>query len=115
MKSVSTRLLAHLGQDTTTVAMLWKITRTDGSVLGFTDHDAAITFNDGESTGAVTYEPTQGATGSATTTQADMTASNQELVGFLESDSITEADIFANKYDYAVIEIRLVNYNDLTM
>jgi uncharacterized phage protein (TIGR02218 family) len=113
MKSISTRLLAHLGQDTTTVALLWKLTRTDSTVLGFTDHDTIIVYNDGS--GAVTYYPQQGATGSASDTASDMSASNQELVGFLESDSITEADIFGGKYDYAVIEIRLVNYNDLTM
>lgn len=115
MKSISSRLFAHLGQDSTTVAFLWKIVRPDGTVMGFTDHDAPITFNDGASTGAVLYEPKQGATGSATDTASDMSASNQELVGFLESDSITEADIFAGKYNYASIEIRIVNYLDLTM
>jgi uncharacterized phage protein (TIGR02218 family) len=118
MKAISTALANHLKQDSTTIAMLWKIIRQDGTVFGYTDHDKAITFNDGDtdpSTGPITYDPTQGSTASATNTGSDMSVSTQELVGFLESEQITEADIFAGKYDYASIEIRIVNYCDLTM
>lgn len=113
MKAISPALKAHLAGPATTVAFLWKIKRTDGVILGFTDHDSAIVFNDG--TDNVTYTPQQGATGSATETGADMTVGNQELIGFLESDAITETDILANRYDYATIEMRLVNWQDLTM
>lgn len=113
MKTISAALQRHLAQPTTSVAMLWKIIRTDSVILGFTDHDQEITFDDGINT--VVYVSQQGATASATETAADLTTSNQELVGFLEADAITEADIFANKYDYASIEIRIVNWKDLTM
>lgn len=115
MKTCSTRLLAHLAQDSTTAALLWKITRQDGVVMGFTDHDTTITYNDGASVNAVTYEPQQGATTSASDTSSDMSASSTDLVGFLEADSITEADIFAGLYNFAVIEVMIVNYMDLTM
>jgi hypothetical protein len=120
MKTISSQLAAHLGQDNTTTAMLWKLKRQDGVILGFTDHDQPITFNDGTEgspvgTLAVTYLPYDGATASATETGSDMSSSSQELVGYLDSAAITESDIFANKYDYTTIEIRLVNWNDLTM
>ncbi len=119
MKTISAALGAHLGQDSTTTAMLWKCKRQDGVILGFTDHDMPILFNDGTEgspvgTLAVLYTPYDGATASATETGSDMSSSSQELVGYLDSAAITEADIFANKYDYATIEIRLVNWQDLT-
>lgn len=112
MKVISAALAAHLAGATTSVAMLWKLVRQDGVTFGFTDHDEPITFNDGVAT--VVYKPSDGVTGSATTTSSTDTG-NQEITGFLEDETITEADIFAGRYDYAVVEIRLVNWNDLTM
>ena len=120
MKSLSASLAAHLGLDCTTTALLWKCKRTDGVILGFTDHDQPITFNDGEEGSpvgslAITYTPYEGATGSATETSSDMSVSSQELIGYLEAEAITEDDIFAGKYDWATIAVRLVNWADLTM
>lgn len=112
MKTVSTALAAHLASPSTTVALLWKLKRTDSEILGFTDHDQPITFNDGIDT--VVYMPSDGITGSATESSATDVGS-QEIVGFLESDAITEEQIFAGYYNYATIEIRLVNWADLTM
>lgn len=112
MKTVSTALAAHLASPSTTVALLWKLEQTNGDIQGFTDHDQPITFNDGVNT--VVYTPTDGITGSATESSAT-DVGNQEIVGFLESDGITEEDIFAGLYNYATIEIRLVNWADLTM
>src|SRR5262249_56713500 len=39
---------------------------------------------------------------------------NLEVEGMLSSGFITEADIMAGKYDFAEIEIFMVNYADLT-
>lgn len=117
MKTLSAALAAHMAGASTTLAQLWKVTRADGVVLGFTDHDRPIAFNDGSGSPpgtTVTYMPQQGATGSAIQSASDLSTANQELVGFLEADAITEADILANRYDYAVIEVRLVNWADLT-
>lgn len=113
MKVISQALAAHLAGATTTIAMLWKLTRQDGVTFGFTDHDLPITFHDDEGD-TVVYSPSDGVTGSATTTSSTDTG-NQEITGFLEDETITEADIFAGLYDYAIVEIRIVNWNDLTM
>jgi uncharacterized phage protein (TIGR02218 family) len=112
MKTISNNLAVHLASPNTTVAMLWKVTRPDGFILGFTDHDLPITFNDGTNT--VTYAPNDALTGSATTTSST-DVSSQEVVGILDSAAITEADIFAGRYDYASIQVRIVNWKDLTM
>ena len=37
-------LQAHLATCATTVCRAWAVTRNDGVVLGFTDHDAPLAF-----------------------------------------------------------------------
>lgn len=49
MKTIPTALQAHYASGGTTLATLWKITRADGIVFGFTDHDAPIPFGDRKS------------------------------------------------------------------
>lgn len=112
MKTISNALAFHLAQPDTSVAMLWKLKRADGTIFGFTDHDVNIQFNDGVDN--VLYEAAEGVTGSATTTSAQ-DVSSQEIIGFLDDDEIKEQDIFAGLYNYATVEIRLVNWADLTM
>ncbi len=48
MKSFSPSLAAHLASGATTLCACWRVTRGDGVVLGFTDHDRAIVFDDVE-------------------------------------------------------------------
>jgi len=39
MKTLTDDLQAHFASGTTTLAWCWRITRADGVVFGFTDHD----------------------------------------------------------------------------
>lgn len=113
MKAISAALASHFGQDTTTIATLWKVKRQDGTLMGFTDHDQDITYNDG--TNNVTYFAATGFTPSATESAADLGVDNLEVTAFLDSSAITEADIRAGLYNFADIEIRMVNWADLSM
>lgn len=115
MKSASSALQAHLSQGQTELAYLWKIKRADGAILGFTTHDRDISYDAGDGDGPVTYFASTGFTNTATQGKSDLAVDNMEVTGFLESQSITEADIRANLYDDAIISIRLVNWADLTM
>lgn len=109
MKSIPTDLLAHYASGTTTLARLWKCTRRDGAVLGFTDHDMPLELD------GITYEPRSGFTASALKSAADFSVDNLELEGLLESDAITPQDIEAGLWDGATIELLEVNWADLTM
>jgi len=113
MKTVSSALNTHFGLDCTTLAVLWKLTTQAGVKAGFTTHDKNITYNDGIDT--VTYLADTGMVNSAASAKADMSVDNQEVTAFLDSDSISEVDIRNGVYNYAVIEIRVVNWADLTM
>lgn len=109
MKTVSAALKAHLEGTLLTVCTLWRVTRTDGLVFGFTDHNEDVTF------GGVTYLAATGHNPSSIRTTAQLSVDNLEVQSMLSSSTITEADIAAGLWDFAEVLIQIVNYNDLTM
>jgi uncharacterized phage protein (TIGR02218 family) len=108
VKNVSTALAAHLAAETTSLATCWKLTRRDATVMGFTDHDRDITLD------GVTYKAATGFTPTATASDDSLAVDNLDVEGMLASGSLTESDILAGKYDFAEIEVFLVNWSDLT-
>jgi uncharacterized phage protein (TIGR02218 family) len=104
MKNVATSLSRHLNQGQTTLAYLWKVTRKDGTVVAFTSHDEDLVFN------GTTYLASSGFSNTATANKSDLSVDNLEVVGFLESDALAEADLRAGLYDSSDVEIRIVNW-----
>ena len=45
MKNLPPSLQSHLNTGTTTLAWCWRVTRSDGIRLGFTDHDRDLVFD----------------------------------------------------------------------
>jgi len=121
MHNISTALKNHLAQETTTTCNLWKITRQDGLVIGYTDFVKDITYQD------VRYSSITGFNQSAIKTNLSLSVDNLELKGPLRvSTSIadidltnevmmSDADINAGLWDYAIVDYWLVNYEDLSM
>ncbi|MFG7180665.1 DUF2163 domain-containing protein [Burkholderia pseudomallei] len=107
MRSISPALLAHLQGDVRTLATLWKITRADGAVYGFTDHDAPITI------GGVTYQ-SSAYTSSAIDTTSDLSVANLEVQSVFDSASITQYDLDGGLWNSAQVTISLCNFMDLT-
>ncbi len=103
MKTVSANLQTHLGGELTSLATCWKITRRDGAVLGFTEHDQDIEYD------SVTYQAGSGFNASAVKGRDDLAVDALELLGLLDDEAITEADILAGKYDYAEVSLFLMN------
>lgn len=113
MKTVSTALGNHLALSCTSLACLWKVKRADGTILGYTDHEQDITYNDGTDT--VAYAAAAGFTPSAVDSGSELSTDNLSITAFLDNEEITEDDLNAGLYNYAEIEQRYVNYADLTM
>lgn len=109
MKTISAGLEALYASGGETTARLWKVTRRDGEVFGFTDHDKPITYL------SVDYEPTSAFDPSAVSTRSELNVDNLELVGLLSSEGITEQDIEAGVWDGASVVLMEVNWADLTM
>lgn len=104
MKSLSPALQAHLDDGTTTLAWCWKITRADGVVLGFTDHDRTLSF------GGTDFEPESGLAASEIRAGSDLAVDSQDAQGALTSDRISETDILDGRWDNALVEVWRVNW-----
>ncbi len=108
MKSASIQLAAHLAGETSTLATCWKVTRKDGLVLGFTDHDQDLTM------GGLLYQASTGYTRSAIHAIADLSVDNLDIESALNSDTLNAADLRAGLWDGAEVEISLVNWSDIS-
>lgn len=108
MKTISPELASHLAQETTTLAQCWKLTRRDGIVMGFTDHDQDIEYD------ALSYIASSGLTSSAIASQSSLAVDNLDIEGILHADMISESDILAGLYDYAEVETFILNYTDIS-
>ncbi len=106
MKNISPALQAHLSSGATTLAWCWTITRGDGLIQGFTDHDRPLAFE------GVTYDAVTGFTASEVQSQLNLAVDNLTVLGALSSASLNEADLAAGLYDDAAIEIWRVNWAD---
>jgi hypothetical protein len=109
MRSISTALANHLASEVATVATLWKITRTDGQVFGFTDHDQDLVL------GGITYASNGGYTSSAIVWSDNLSTSNQEVSALIDNPAIFTGDVLAGLWDYASVTLYLVNYADVSM
>lgn len=108
MRPITPNLNAHLQGEVTTLATCWKITRTDGVVKTFTDLDSDIVF------ASLTYLSIAGFTPSSVETKDNFSVDNVEVQGMFQAGYITAPDLLAGKYDFAEVEIFIVNYLDLS-
>ncbi|MEI2384655.1 DUF2163 domain-containing protein [Breoghania sp. JC706] len=111
MKTLSPEFAAHLAIGATTLATCWKATRGDGTVLGFTDHDADIVFD------GVTYLADSGPEASEATTGPGLAVGGSEIVGalndlVLSAEPLSATDLAAGLWDRARIEVWRVNWAD---
>lgn len=92
---------------TTTIATCWLITLADATVMRFTDHDTDLTIAGQLYKAAVGYVP------SAVLNTTELSPDNLDIMGIIDNDGITQADLRAGRYDYATVKIFTVDYTDL--
>lgn len=115
MKTIPIALQSHLDEDATTTCRIYRVECVGafaGTVLGFTDLDADITYDDGN--GPVLYLASNGASMERLQASADLTVDNTELQGWVSDTGITEAQIRAGLFDFARVRVYRVNYLDLS-
>lgn len=112
-KTVPSALATHLATGTTTLARCWQVTRQDGQVFGFTDHDVDLVVDVGDGEGSVTYEAGAGMTGSAVKASDRLDVDNFECLGLFDSARITAADLEAGLWDFATVKSFLVNHQSV--
>jgi uncharacterized phage protein (TIGR02218 family) len=106
MKAIDPGLQAHLDGGATTMALCWKLTRADGAVLGFTEHDLDLGFD------GVTYAAATGFSASQIEQSLGLAVDNLNAAGALSSAAINEDDLARGVYDGAGVDIFAVNWRD---
>lgn len=91
---------------TETIARAWAVARRDGLVLGFTDHDLALSFD------GVTFRPDSGLSARALVQGLGLSVDNSEAVGALSDSAITERDLMAGRWDGADVRLWEVDWTD---
>jgi len=109
MRAFSTEFAAHIASGATTLARCWRIARTDGVVLGFTDHDQALSFE------GTVFTPAHGLDGSEATGRLGPQIDTSEVLGVLHAEAIAEADIVLGRYDGAEVETWQVDWADVSV
>jgi hypothetical protein len=109
VKAVSTALATHVAGEVTTLATCWRITRTDGTVFRFTDHDRDLAV-DGK-----IYQASGAYSRTAIANDAGMGVDNLDVEGVFDSAAVTEEELRAGLFDQAEVRIFLVNWADPSM
>lgn len=106
MRSIPPALQAKLDSGVTTLCRCWLITRNDGLVQGFTDHDEDVVLGD------VTCRAGTGLTASEATQKLGLAVDGSEFSGALTDDTLNEDDLAAGRYDAAQVELWLVDWTE---
>lgn len=105
MKGAANGLEAHAKTGLTHICRAWAVTRRDGVVMGFTDHDCGMNFD------GIAFHADSGLTAKALTQSTGLSVDNSEALGALSHSAISEADIAAGRYDGAEVRFWLVNWS----
>ncbi|MDI4665265.1 DUF2163 domain-containing protein [Xanthobacter autotrophicus] len=106
MRTLPSALAAHLASGATTLCHAWRVTRRDGLVMGFTDHDRDLVVD------GLACKAASGLSGSQSTHAAGLSVTGAEVSGALSHDALSADDLAAGRYDGAAIDLLLVNWQD---
>lgn len=85
--------------ETTTTCLCWRLVRTDGVVIGVTDHDAAIALS------GLIFEPGAALDAGRFTSTRGLNPSRADAGGALSSEALTEATLSAGLWDGARVDV----------
>jgi uncharacterized phage protein (TIGR02218 family) len=106
MRIIPSALQAKLDSGCTTLCRCWIVTRSDGVVQGFTDHDEDVVI------GSVACAAGTGLTGSEATQKLGLAADTSDISGALAADTLNEDDFAAGRYDAAMVELWLTDWSE---
>ncbi|QYE33701.1 DUF2163 domain-containing protein [Polymorphobacter sp. PAMC 29334] len=95
-----------LARDLTTIALCWRVARSDGVVLGFTTHDRPLDI------GGLRYAAAPGMTPSAISLGDGLEVDTMEFAGALSAAAITGEDLAAGRYDAAALTVFMADWDD---
>ena len=105
MLSLPPALEAALVSGVTTLCWCWRVTRRDGAVFGFTDHDRDLAFDD------LVWRSGSGFGGADIDHESGFVPGQAELAGALDAGTVTGADLDAGLWSGASVEIWRVDWS----
>lgn len=109
MRAVPDEMAARIESGAATLCHVWLLTRADGLVLGFTDHDRDLDVD------GVACRAASGWTAGVSEGSVGLSAGSAAAAGGLDDAAVTEADIDAGLYDRAAIELWRVDWARLDL
>jgi len=106
MIDIPAALQAKLDAGATTLAWCWVLTRSDGHVAGFTDHDRPL------SAAGVSCEPASGFSAGSARVETGSSPARAAVFGALNSDRIDEADLDNGVWDGAQVALYRVDWSE---
>ena len=106
MRDLHADLADALASGCTTLCRCVRLTCEDGSVQGFTDHDASLTVD------GTLFEPADGFEASQESAALGPAAGEWDLKAALSSDRLSSDDLLAGRYDGATVETLLVDWRN---
>ena len=106
MRALDPDLQARLDSGATTLCRCWRITRTDGTALGFTDHDRDLSFD------GLTFRAECGLEGAAIERASGLAPDDTAVLGAFSDDAISAEDVRLGRYDRATVDLWLVDWRD---
>lgn len=105
-RTVPAGLLTEIQSDSPRLAWCWRIERLDGAVHRFTSHDQDLEL------AGQTYEAKGGIDPSTLSSEIGVSVDGLEMAGLLSSDTITDEDVLAGRFDGATCEVMIVPWAD---
>lgn len=106
MRDIPEALAAHLAGGATTLCHCWSLTRRDGVVLAFTDHDRPLSFD------GITFSPAIALEAAESTAELGFAVGGGDVSGAFAASGLSEADLSRGLYDDARVSIWTVNWAD---
>lgn len=106
MRDVPDEMAARIESGAAMLCHVWRLRRTDGTVMGFTDHDRDLEM------GGTLCRASTGWTAGAGDGAVGLAAGSASAAGALDDAAITEADVAAGLYDGASVELWRVDWSE---
>lgn len=103
LRTIPAPLSARLANEVTTLCRIWRVTRRDGQVFGFTDHVQDLVV------GGRTYRSVNTAETTALEATSELAPANGEAT-LLAQEPLLERDIANGVWHLATVEVELVDY-----
>lgn len=109
MLTIPDEMQARLDAGTTTLCWCWRVTRSDGALFGFTEHDEDIVVD------GVTCRAASGFAPGDLDQSAGFSAGQSAIAGILDTASLTETDLENGIWDGARVDLFRVDWTDPTL